>query len=388
MINKVKSITVVTGNYPAKNHQMYVFVQQLVHAFIDIGVKVSVVAPQSIIHSLVHKKNIFPRHCKGITEKGIEYDIYRPYTLSFGNCKLFKKITSWYNKKIVVSKVRNIKSEILYTHFWASALLVYKHARLNNIPLFVACGEGDDALENIVNSLSKQDVKELTASVKGVISVSTENKRKCIKYGLSNENNIDVFPNCVNTNVFKKTNSDILQNQLGIHKDDFVICFIGVFTPRKGPDRLAKAITKLNDPKIKVMFIGKSFPGYAYNFDCPGIIHIGPIPHENLPDYLNCADIFVLPTQKEGCCNAIVEALAVGLPVISSNGAFNDDILDEYNSIRLDPNNVDAIATAIKDLKDNRVLYEQMSSYSKMNHYKYSIEGRAYRILDFINNHK
>ena len=143
---------------------------------------------------------------------------------------------------------------------------------------------------------------------------------------------------------------------------------------------------KLNDPTIKVMFIGKPFPGYDYDFDCPGIIHKGPLDHDLLPQYLNCADVFVMPTQKEGCCNAIVEALAMGIPVISSDGAFNDDILDENNSIRLDPNDIDAIASAIKKMKEDRSLRHKMVEYSLSRHAEYSIQVRAKRIINFIEN--
>lgn len=132
------------------------------------------------------------------------------------------------------------------------------------------------------------------------------------------------------------------------------------------------------------MFIGKHFPGYEYNFDCPGIIHKGLLDHELLPQYENCADIFVLPTQKEGCCNAIVEALAMGLPVISSDGSFNDDILDERNSIRVDPNDVEAITEAIRTLRDNKELRQSMAKYSLSRHEEYAIEGRAKRIMAFI----
>ena len=157
-----------------------------------------------------------------------------------------------------------------------------------------------------------------------------------------------------------------------------------MFSSRKGPDRIAKAVTLLNDPQIKVMFIGKKFAGYEYNFDCPGILHKGSVEHDLLPKYLNCADVFVLPTQKEGCCNAIVEALAIGLPVISSDGAFNDDILDENNSIRINPDDVDAIAAAIKKIRDDSGLRNKMIEYSLSRHSEYSIEGRAKRIIDFI----
>ena len=384
MKQNIKSITIIASDYPSPGKMDYVFVQQLVHAIIDLGIKVSVIAPQSIVHKLVHRKKFLPKHSQGITEKGIVYDIYRPYTLSFGNKDYFSKFTRWYNKHAIVSIVEKIGSDVLYSHFWCNALPIYEYAINRNYPLFVACGEGDNALEDMVANMSSEEIDHLSSAITGVISVSSENRRKCIDFGLCKKEDVSVFPNCVNTAIFHKENVTDLKKELDICEDNFVIAFVGMFSSRKGPDRIAKAITQLNDPQIKVMFIGKKFSGYEYEFDCPGIIHKGSVEHDLLPKYLNCADAFVLPTQKEGCCNAIVEALAVGLPVISSDGAFNDDILDENNSIRINPDDVDAIAAAIKKLKEDCSLRNKMVEYTLSRHAEYSIEGRARRIIDFI----
>lgn len=383
---KAKSITVIAGDYPAPGHAALVFVQQLVQAIIDQGVKVNVIAFQSVVHALVHREKLLPRHSKGVTEKGVEYDIYRPYTLSFGNNNPFERLTNWYNRHSIETVIRKTKGDILYSHFWSSALTVYKFAQKHNKPLFVACGEGDDALEEMVDTMPQEKLETLAKAVTGVVSVSSENKRKCIKFGLSREENTDVFPNCVNTDFFHKRDANEVKDRLGIKDADFVLCFVGGFIPRKGPDRVAQAIKNLHDPNIKVMFIGKPFPGYAYDFDCPGIIHKGPLDHELIPQYMSCADVFVLPTQKEGCSNAVVEALAMGLPVISSDGPFNDDILDEHNSIRINPDDVDALTDAIRKLRDDKALRKSMVDYSHSRHEEYSIEGRAKRILGFINN--
>ena len=385
MTKQIKSITVIAENYPAPGHAALVFVQQLVHAMIGQGVKVTVVAYQSVIHSLVHREKLLPRHSKGVTENGVEYDIYRPYTLSFGNRNLFPTLTKWFNRLSILSIIKKVDSDVLYAHFWSSALPVYEFAQKNHKSLFVACGEGDDALEEMVDTMPKEKLETLAKAVTGVVSVSSENKRKCIKFGLSREENTDVFPNCVNTAFFHKREAKVLKGSLGIKANDFVLCFVGSFTPRKGPDRVAQAIKNLNDPNIKVMFIGKPFPGYAYDFDCPGIIHKGPLDHELIPEYMSCADVFVLPTQKEGCSNAVVEALAMGLPVISSDGPFNDDILEEHNSIRINPDDVDALTDAIRKLRDDKALRKSMADYSHSRHVEYSIEGRAKRILEFIN---
>ena len=76
MTKQFKSITVVAGNYPAPGHAALVFVQQLVHAMIDQGVKVNVIAFQSVVHALVHKEKLLPRHSKGVTEKGVCVCVY------------------------------------------------------------------------------------------------------------------------------------------------------------------------------------------------------------------------------------------------------------------------------------------------------------------------
>lgn len=385
MTKQIKSITVIAGNYPAPGRAALVFVQQLVHAMIGQGVKVTVVAYQSVIHSLVHREKLLPRHSTGVTENGVEYDIYRPYTLSFGNRDYLKKLMKWFNRRSILSTIKKVNSDVLYAHFWSSALPVYEYAKENGIPLFVACGESYDYFEEMIVTIPKKQLAALASAVTGVVSVSSENKRKCIDFGLSRAENTDVFPNCTNTDFFHKRDAKELKNKLGIKDSDFVLCFVGGFIPRKGPDRVAQAIKNLNDQRIKVMFIGKTFPGYAYDFDCPGIIHKGPLDHDQIPKYMSCADVFVLPTLNEGCSNAVVEALAMGLPVISSDGPFNDDILDEKNSIRINPDNVDALTEAIRKLRDDKELRMSMAEYSNSRHEEYSIGGRAKRILDFIN---
>lgn len=382
MTKQIKSITVVTSNYPSSGHVANVFVQQLVHAMIDQGVKVTVVAYQSIVHELFHGEKILPMRSIGVTEGSKKYEIYRPFTISTGNRDF--AFVKWLNKKIVTSTVKKLAGDIIYCHFWSSALPVYEYALRCKKPLFVACGEGDNALEDMVATMPKEQLERLAKACTGVVSVSSENKRKCIDFNLAKTENIDVFPNCVNTSLFHKMDATDMKKKLGIKDDDFVISFVGGFIPRKGPDRIAQAVKNLNDPKIKVIFIGKPFKGYPYDFDCPGIVHKGSLDYELIPQYVNCSDIFVMPTQKEGCCNAIVEALALGIPVISADRPFNDDILNEKNSIRVNPDNVDAITDAIRVLRDNKELRQSMSEYSLSRHEDYTIHGRAKRILEFV----
>ena len=378
-------ITILANDYPYKGIMTNVFVQQLVNAMADLGVTVSVIASQSLSHCLFRHGKLKPRHYICTTKKGNNYDVYCPYSITFGiRYGLLSKYVSGFNKANVIRIVKKLSPDVLYSHFWHNTWNVLSYAKEKNIPLFVACGEGDDALDRMIQSVSSEKKKELCSAVSGVISVSSENKRKCLEAGLIGANDIIVLPNCVDTSLFHKRDALEIRQSLGLHDDDFVIVFVGSFQYRKGPDRLAEAITKLDDPQVKSIFIGKCFDGYKYDFHCDGIVYKGEVNHDELPQLLNCADVFVLPTLKEGCCNAIVEALACGLPVISSNGPFNDDILDETNAIRVNPLDVDEIAGAITYLKKHKDVCDRMRSVSEKRHDSYSIENRASEILKFI----
>lgn len=112
----------------------------------------------------------------------------------------------------------------------------------------------------------------------------------------------------------------------------------------------------------------------------------GRLLQQDIPVYLNAADVFVLPTLAEGCCNAIIEAMACGLPIISSNLPFNWDVLNDKNSILIDPNNIKQIADAIQRLRDCPELRFKMSEEALKTARELTIDKRAMRIIEFINN--
>ena len=111
----------------------------------------------------------------------------------------------------------------------------------------------------------------------------------------------------------------------------------------------------------------------------------GRVENAKIPTILNASDVFCLPTLAEGCSNAIVEAVACGVPVDSSNLPFNFDILDDSCSILVDPMDEEQIYNAIKKIKDNpsylRQLHEGCIEKSKT----LSLEYRVDRIQEFIN---
>ena len=151
---------------------------------------------------------------------------------------------------------------------------------------------------------------------------------------------------------------------------------------RKGIAKLSNALDRFDD--VYSMFIGVG----DVKPTCKNILHTGRVLNTEMCDYLNSADIFVLPTLAEGCCNAIVEAVSCGVPVISSDLPFNYDVLDENNSILIDPLSEDEIYDAIRllkeDAKKRNILAEGCLERAK----ELSLDVRVDKILDFINSKK
>ena len=169
-----------------------------------------------------------------------------------------------------------------------------------------------------------------------------------------------------------------LRRELGLPEDAFIVAYTGAFTANKGVDRLSRALEGCEN--VYSLFMGQG----PLEPDCDRILHKGRVPNDRVAAYLNAADVFVLPTRGEGCCNAIVEALSCGLPVISSDLPFNDDLLDERNSIRIDVESVDEIRRSILRLYRDPGLRKELAEGARRSAENLNIKTRAKRILEFM----
>ena len=380
-------ICVISGDYPYKSFASYEFVKQLCIALADKGIEVSVIAPQSITKNILRGHPFVPKIRTEGTSNGKQIHIYCPYTFTLGNWGEKACVSSAIDsirRKAIASVIRAMpsKPDVIYGHFWHSAYDAYSIAKQMGIPLYVGSGEAEIELHKKYSVNKIQDFINYTS---GVICVSTKNKRESIEAGLTSEDKCVVIPNAVDGSLFYKKDKSQLRRKFGYAENDFIIAFVGGFIPRKGPVRIAQAISILDDPAIKALFIGRLMNKDKSNIpECPGILFRGAVPHDQLSDYLNCADVFVMPTLHEGCCNANIEAMACGLPVISSDLDFNYDVLDESCSILVDPMDVNAIADGIRYLKSNPDKLAELSSGAWHKSQSMRIETRAQKIIDFI----
>lgn len=171
------------------------------------------------------------------------------------------------------------------------------------------------------------------------------------------------------------------RQKMGFSKDDFVIVYSGRINKEKGVSELIDAMILLKDhPQIKLMIIGGSFFGNTNDEDefirslkdkamkkKENIVFTGFIPYEKMPDYLQLADIAVIPSiWNDPFPTTELEAQAMGLPIITTRRGGIPEEVSEKNAILLetDEHLIENLATAILDLYEHPEKRKQMALVS------------------------
>ena len=378
----MKQICFILDWYPTKTNNGCVFAKHLICAIADQGFDCVVIAPR--IRNTSTEEVPYERVDK--TESGNSIRVYTPSYIHLGSRKQLMKISMNNHYKAVMKTIQKEKlhPDVMYGHFiYQCGLTAARVGQKLNVPAYCACGENSLRLlknsEPYATGLKFCGWKEILGSLSGIISVSGYNKSLLLESGFVNSDMpIGVFPNGYNPNKFFQMDRQEARRQLNLPEDKFIVAFTGTFKESKGVRKLCAALDQLDD--VYSLFMGKG----VKQPDCKNILFCGSVPNDDLHLYLNSADVFVLPTKGEGCCNAIIEALACGLPVVSSDMAFNDDVLNTDNSIRIDVESIKAIADSIDKLCSDSEKRNRLASGAVKTTEALDINTRANNILRFM----
>ena len=98
---------------------------------------------------------------------------------------------------------------------------------------------------------------------------------------------------------------------------------------------------------------------------------VGRLKHDELPGYYQKADIFILPSKNEGMSNTVLEAMAAGLPIITTRTGGALELVDK-NGILISQEDSDDITRAVKHLVENPEERLVMGKHSRKTAQKFS----------------
>ncbi|MCX7720486.1 MAG: glycosyltransferase [Dictyoglomus thermophilum] len=172
-----------------------------------------------------------------------------------------------------------------------------------------------------------------------VIAVSPKVKEELEEIGVKAP--IVFVPNPVNLERFYKSQELRMEGRrrLGLSEEDFVAICSGQIQPRKGVDTFLEVANSL--PFIKFVWVGGQpfsvlTAGYIEMNEKikkapPNVIFTGLIPYEEMPIYLNAADVFFFPSYQENFPMAVLEAASCGLPLLlRDNPEYRETYRDWY----------------------------------------------------------
>lgn len=220
-------------------------------------------------------------------------------------------------------------------------------------------------IARVMECLTKPLVKQYLANSEAV-------KNFYVTHLGVNKEKITVIPNGIDTEYFDTiTPNPELRTSLGIKSDDFVIICVANLHINKGQRYLLEAFEAIykEHANTQLLLVGDGIErnnlekqAKAYQSK-NNIFFLGK--QSNVPQLLKISDLFVLPTFFEGQSNALLEAMAANIPIITTNIPENKIILNADNTLLVRPKDVPALVTAMTTLITDKIMAATLSKNAR-----------------------
>ncbi len=181
------------------------------------------------------------------------------------------------------------------------------------------------------------------------------------------QNLFDVNSDFVRSVPIAGINMDQYSQRQHLDRDIIRVGSVGSLTPQKNYQALIKVADKMHDENVQFLVAGdgperESLKKEINRRKLDNIKLLGKI--ESVAEFLSQIDIYVQPSVWEGLCITVIEAMAVGLPVIGSRtGGIQQNVHDGKNGFLCDPNNIECIVDSIGVLSHDVEMRTQFGNY-------------------------
>jgi glycosyltransferase involved in cell wall biosynthesis len=253
--------------------------------------------------------------------------------------------------------IKELQPDLIHAHYAVGFGLWGYYSRFHPYLLSVW---GSDIISFPSNPIKRLFLKRILSSADYLSATSNYLKNMTIQLSPQHEQKILVIPFGVN-----------VPEKITCRKDDDSIrlVFIKMHEKIYGPDILFRAMTKVleNKPNVFLTMAGAGsktaeLKNLAKQLKIENnITFCGFIDQKKIASFLADFDIMVMPSLQESFGVAVLEASAVGLPVIAGDvGGVPEVLISEKTGILVSPGNVDELSRAIIRLAENADLRKRM----------------------------
>ncbi len=271
-----------------------------------------------------------------------------------------------------------------------TGILAIRYMKKKGIPYYL---ESDGGFAKSEGGWREQIKKFVIPGAKGYFSTGKEHDKyylaygadedKLLRYPFTSLSDLDIIPN-----VLTQEEKQEYKKQLGILEEKIVLA-VGQFIPRKGFDVLLKATKRLDKP-IGIYFVGgeptEEYLKLKEDLEIYNVHFIGFKKKEELRKYYLAADVFALPTREDIWGLVVNEAMAYGLPVVTTTScvAGIELIENNRNGFLIKEDDEIVLAEKIDVLMQDDELRMKQSKKALETIRAYSIEKMAQRHMEIF----
>lgn len=307
-------------------------------------------------------------------------DVKRPLFVSASAFRISSRLSTQRLSQLMLTRAvthsgrRAGEPKLIYAHFLSNAFAAIPLARYFGCPLIAGVGESGDYLRQLERHLGLSWMRHQAKQIHKFACVSDYLRDYVRDELFVPADRVHSVPNVPNTEVFYREDRASMRRLLNLPHDAFIVSYVGAFTERKGFARVLQAVETIPDCYCVMLGAGRP-PNHER------LLFAGAVQADMVRKYLNASDVFSLPTKNEGYSNAINEAIACGIPIVSSNIPEVAQQVDPEFSVLVPPDDISALADAIRGLRDDANARVRMQSAALRCAQRFSYGDRVRAII-------
>ena len=229
---------------------------------------------------------------------------------------------------------RAFRPDVVYAHFLVPAGAI---AALSSRAPLVVTAHGQDVANAASNAVLRRTTRWVCWRAAAVVAVSGYLRRELER----------VVPEA-------RGKTEVVD--CGVDVEQFAVAsapagppsylFVGTLTERKNVERLADAFERLGDETATLTLVGDG-PLRPALSGRRGVKLVGAVPHDEVRAHMTAARVVCQPSLVEPLGQALLEAMAMGRPVVATNIGGPAEFVTEESGVLVDPLDVDAIARGL-----------------------------------------